>query len=123
MLEKNFAYDYGFGISDTESEGLVLDYNLNIREGQTIAYGYPRNYFDGKKMVYVIGEFHQYESFLKMPGNCMGGGCSGGAWVVEGTTNAIGINSFHYIGSENDEYSPIFDENFKSLIDYAKSLK
>lgn len=124
--EKKYRWDYGFGVIAKKSQGsFSLDYDLNINTGEATAFGYPSNYYAGLKMVSVTEriEDNPYEAgTLKMEGNDMGGGCSGGAWVKKGTNTAISLNSFSYEGIDDVEYGPKFDEKFENLVQYAKTL-
>lgn len=123
--EKNYRWDYGFGVISKKNQGnFCLDYDLNVRTGETTAFGYPSNYYEGHRMVSVTDKVEDLYSngILKMAGNNMGGGCSGGAWVKKGTNTVISLNSFSYVGIDDVEYGPKFDEKFENLVQYVKTL-
>lgn len=117
-------YDYAFGATEDAATGEVLNYEINNSAGEAIAYGYPTNYENGKKMVYTEGAYTKYGSkgVLEMLGNPMGGGCSGGAWIKKGTNKAISVNSYSYTSRPEDQYGPFFTNDFETLLAYAKTL-
>lgn len=90
------------------------------------AIGYPSNYYDGKKMVYVEGA-PQVESnhTLLIYGDKMGAGCSGGPWVDDSGVVA-GVNSYSRWSRNHTVLdgggSPILDEKFESLYKYVLTL-
>ena len=55
-----------------------------------------------------------------MLGNPMGGGCSGGAWVKSGTNKVVSVNSYSYSNSPDNQYGPLFTEDFEKLLEYTK---
>lgn len=122
--EKDYRWDYGFGVVPPKEQGkFALGYETNVSGGSVTAFGYPGNYYGGEDMATVDGDIEIYKKgILKMSGNPMKSGCSGGAWVKKGANTAISLNSFHYIGQDQDEYGPLFDEKFENLAEYAKSL-
>lgn len=122
--KKERRWDYAFGISSTPSEVPSLQYQINCPFNQVTAFGYPTNYSLGLIMQRVDGSIkvNTTNGTVKMSGNKMGGGCSGGAWVKQGDTIVSGLNSFYYEGHPDDTYSPLFTDDFNSLFNYAKTL-
>lgn len=120
--KKNSSYDYGFGVTEVAAAQVEpLTYEINSISGSAIAYGYPTDYECGKKMVYVEGQYTKYRSgILETLGNPMCGGCSGGAWVNKDTGHVVSVNSFHYVSAPNNEYGPLFTEEFETLFNAAK---
>ncbi len=89
------------------------------------AIGYPTNYYDGKKMVYVDGDTGAgLKGTLFIKGDKMGPGCSGGPWL-DGSGIVVGVNSYK-IGSERSSLygigSPILNDKFESLYQYVLTL-
>lgn len=121
-----YQWDYGFGITDEEAEVTPLEYEKNILSEQVQAFGYPGNYHQGQKMVYANGEIesgtHAEKTILRMQGNPMKQGCSGGAWVSSASGKVVGVNSFIYATEEKAVYGPVLTNDFESLVIYAKTL-
>lgn len=120
---ENYAYDYALGVTRVAAKGTVLNYEINSAGGTAIAYGYPANYENGKKMVYVEGEYTKYNSGVyEMLGNPMGGGCSGGAWVNKSKNAVVSVNSYSYTSHPDDQYGPILGTEFEELVSSAKEM-
>ncbi|MFI3272824.1 MAG: hypothetical protein R3Y11_12120 [Pseudomonadota bacterium] len=120
---KQYCWDYGFAITTTESSVEPLKGLCSISTGKATSFGYPSNYYSGKRMVYYDLDIEESSTaIVRMSGNDMGSGCSGGAWVQYGTTNAISVNSFSYTSSPEDQYGPMFTEDYSSLVTFAKTL-
>ena len=123
--QKEYRWDYAFGISDTTSEVTALSSEINVSSGNSTAFGYPSNYHSGIKMQCVTApvDLNPYDSkILRMKGNTMGGGCSGGAWVKDNSGVVISLNSFSYKGDDTSEYGPLLTEDYNNLCEYAKTL-
>ena len=126
--EKKWQWDYGFCVTREACDCGVLNYRTftpeTMESGNATAFGYPSNYYNGKNMVYVKENYQKYENecnVLRMIGNTMSNGCSGGAWTDD-ENNVISVNSFSNSGFPNDLFGPIFTKDFKSLAEYAKTL-
>ena len=125
--KKEWKWDYGLAILNSNSNAKsVLTYSTENAMGkETTAFGYPVNYYGGKKMVYVDGSISagNYSGTMLLNGDKMRGGCSGGAWVLKGSSTVIGLNSYGPV-SEKVDYmgSPVLDEYFDSLYQYVLSL-
>ncbi len=123
--QKNYCWDYALCVASEASSVDILGYEIDTSVCDTTAFGYPSNYKSGEKMQTVSSKItlNQFNTgTLKMEGNTMGGGCSGGAWVKKGTNTVISLNSFSYKNDKNTIYGPMLTENFISLLDYAKTL-
>lgn len=119
--ERACGYNYAFGVVFGATKGKVLDYELNSTSGEAIAFGYSSDFKSKKKMGYVSGPYEAFEElWLKMPGNSRHG-ARGGAWVKKGTNKVIGFHSHYRIDAPGDEYSPRLGNEFKDLLDYAKT--
>lgn len=124
--QKKSKWDYAIVVLKTNSNvASPLKYSTENVENKTVtAFGYPANYYNGKKMVFVTGAAERRFNDTWLISGCkMGGGSSGGAWVLEDNKTIVGVTSygpkleiFSYAGS------PIFDENFESLYQYALTL-
>lgn len=124
--QKDWKWDYAMAVLNTNSSAASpLQYSIESIENKTITnFGYPVNYYNGKKMVFVNGTAtKRYDNTWVINGCKMRGGSSGGAWVLEDNKTIVGVNSY---GPVSEEYayegSPIFDENFKSLYKYVLTL-
>jgi len=123
--DKNYCWDYAFGISNKASEVDALSSEVSISSGNCTAFGYPSNYNSGEKMKYVDAsiDLNPYaHNIVRMQGNTMGGGCSGGAWTKKDTSVAISLNSFSYAGDDTTLYGPLLTDDFNKLVEYAKTL-
>lgn len=123
--DKDCRWDYAFGVTTEKCNIDVLNYESNVSSGDTTAFGYPVNYDCGKKMQTVSAKIdvNPYNSYtIRMKGNPMGGGCSGGAWVKQNTNIAVSLNSFSYVGDDSTVYGPKLTDDFISLVNYAKTL-
>lgn len=116
-----YLYDYAFGVTQTEANCEPLAYQLDVISGNVTSFGYPHNYEEGQKMVYVEGEVESSDKTLKIPDDPMKGGCSGGAWVKTGTNKIISVNSATLDGKDVI-YGPIFSKDFESLLNYTKVI-
>lgn len=95
---------------------------MNTAKGENvIAIGYPVPRFGGERMVRTKADVIKTEKQFKPPTigiiSRMEGGCSGGPWVCN-QHFACGLNSYGYAG-RGDLYSPGFDEDVKTLFEYA----
>ncbi|WP_175392979.1 trypsin-like serine peptidase [Leisingera sp. JC1] len=93
--------------------------------------GYPSNFNSGKELMAVHGARTKYSDLIikdvqLFKGNPFGDGSSGGAWVNP-AKEVIGVNA-KILGTpggpasdDNQVISPIFDDTFKKLFDYANA--
>ncbi len=124
--KKEWKWDYAMAILNRNSTiASPLKYSTEDIKNKTItAFGYPVNYYNGNKMVYVKGNATRLPNDTWVINGCkMRGGSSGGAWVLEDNKTIVGVNSY---GPVSEEYafegSPIFDDNFESLYKYVLTL-
>ncbi len=115
----NYGFDYSLMITDSK-ESQNLSYALKFPTEKIMAIGYPSNYDNAKRMQKVDGtKGYIKNNIVQMLNNPMYKGCSGGAWFDE-KNNIVGLNSFSYVGEDNTEYGPYFDDNFESLFQFTK---
>ncbi|MDD3252147.1 MAG: serine protease [Lachnospiraceae bacterium] len=126
--QKEWKWDYAFAILNGESlifEPLTCS-TENVGEKVLVAFGYPQNYYAGKKMVYVEGSSCVTKrNTREIKGNKMRQGSSGGAWVLKGTNTVVGNVSYGPVSEKaEDAYqgSPIYDAEFESLHRYVGTL-
>jgi hypothetical protein len=122
--DKDYRWDYAFGISTSDCDVTPLNYIINSPYPEVTAFGYPENYGSNLYMKKVDGQTDNMEAsgIVKMEGNTMRSGCSGGAWVEKGGLVISGLNSFHYTNDTSSLYGPLFTADFDSLYAYAKTL-
>jgi V8-like Glu-specific endopeptidase len=95
----NGHYPYDFALiklRGTPPGGLGM--TIGVGAAHVDAVGYPRAYYDTERLVHVTGNKNASNPSA-MPGNRMGKGSSGGAWVMQtpqGLTDAVSVNSFYY---------------------------
>lgn len=133
----NYREDYGFCVAKKPYPDMpYLDYieydNSKEQPATATSFGYPSNYEDGNKMVYVAGGIEikkilEVPAYWKMPGNPMGPGASGGAWVVKSDTSAastysiVSLNSYGLQNEPNTMYGPLLSSDFSALVGYVKT--
>jgi hypothetical protein len=123
--DKDYRWDYAFGISTSESKVDALPYQINNPFSDVTSFGYPSNYSLGIVMQKVDGVTitPSQQGIVCMQGNPMREGCSGGAWVKQNGDIISGVNSFYYKGVPGNLYGPLLTVDFDSLFNYAQSLK
>ncbi|KAF6625243.1 trypsin-like peptidase domain-containing protein [Paenibacillus sp. EKM208P] len=119
---KHAKLDFAF-CRTTESypgKTLALKIGEPAPEGHPMhAIGYPGDFKEGNVMAAVDGKREKIEDgFFVMEGNPMGGGCSGGAMMVDLNVEGrmwrnlvVGLNSRSYEDDDTVELSPIFDQH------------
>ncbi|MEM9368571.1 MAG: hypothetical protein AAGD07_21465 [Planctomycetota bacterium] len=123
-VDENVANEFG---------SLGFDASGNITGDKVEAIGFPANprpirgeadpevfAFDGNSMWHSVGDSTGTDGDIHSAENEMTGGCSGGAWVEEGTSIAIGLNSFRLVPHDNRMFSPVFDDDFMLLINWLR---
>lgn len=114
-------YDYAFLTTDILCDEEPLNYEINFCEGTVVSYGYPSNFDKGEKMNKVIMEAGESSlkdgSLVLAMFSPMGTGISGGAFVKEGTRTIVSVASR---ANEQTVCGPLLDEQFISLLNYAK---
>ncbi|MDR1100842.1 MAG: serine protease [Clostridiales bacterium] len=118
--------DYGFLVTTSESDAGYLNYSLELPEIAT-SFGYPGNISDGEIMQTVSGGIapdYPGSRQIRMDGNPMSKGSSGGAWT-DSSNNAIGVNATGPKDPTRDAYmnSPRFTEDFDSLYKFVIANK
>lgn len=123
---QNWAKDYAFIYTSSASKDGYLGYKINNATSLLTAIGYPGNFQGGKYLMRVAGEnVATGNQVVEMYNNPMRSGNSGGAWIInigDSNTNGnhvVGINSFHYTNKQNSEFSPVFDNQFLTLLNFA----
>lgn len=129
---KDRSYDYAFILTDIASTAEAPGYltlKLAAEPQSVTSVGYPANFGSGKSMVQVAGVSQVPEGgTVEMLNNPMNGGSSGGAWIADflqgsapaGDLNtASGLNSFHKISNDQNEYGPVFDGNTQALMSFV----
>lgn len=124
--QKQWKWDYAFAIlNETSSLTSPLTYSTEDVSGRELtAFGYPANYYDGKKMVRIDGSSGITGSGTReISGDKMRGGSSGGAWLLRDSSTVVGLNSYGPV-SETEAYvgSPVLDAEFDSLYQYVTTL-
>ena len=124
--QKAWKWDYAFAILDEISSLMSpLTYSTeNLDEKALTAFGYPANYYNGKKMVRIDGSSNATNfGTREISGDKMRGGSSGGAWLLKDSSIVVGINSYGPV-SEELAYmgSPVLDAEFDSLYQYVTTL-
>ncbi len=122
--DTNRKVDYGFIITETESQLGWLGVEIGFNYDDFYAIGYPSNYSDGKVLQQVNGHNAGVEDGVAaMSNNPYGSGASGGAWIVDKEDGgyAIGNNASHKHDDPNTDYGPYYDSKFESLYDEVAS--
>lgn len=133
----DLRYDFAIGITDPADDPLMpatgsLGWlSVPHGKGECISLGYPADpphefKFDGNAMWASRGEFVGTNGAdLTAAKNDMTRGCSGGPWVVDlgisGGWRAVGLNSHVRNFADRVMYSPVFDEDFASMIAAARA--
>lgn len=110
------AYDIGAAIVDgdmfTGRGNLGLLFNQPQNTGPWTAVGYPANApYPGNTMYQSVGSYigAGASGTIGMNNNDMGGGASGGPWLVNSNWGYVnGLQSYDYNNPDTDEYSPYF---------------
>lgn len=124
--EKKAKWDYALAVlNEISALTTPLSYSTEDIGGKDIcAFGYPGNYYNGERMVFIEGAAGKpSDGTVVISGDKMRNGCSGGAWVLKGTSTVVGVNSYGPV-SEKEAYvgSPVLDAGFESLYQYALTL-
>ncbi|WHS98747.1 MAG: hypothetical protein LZT29_01695 [Pantoea stewartii] len=126
---QNWGRDYAFIYTLSPSKNGYLGYKINSTEKFTTATGYPGNYEKGNYLMKMSGTQRRVSgsSVVEMRTNRMRSGNSGGAWIINiGENNTkgnhvTGINSFHYANTPDSEFSPVFDKDFITLMNFSNN--
>lgn len=127
QTDPEWRWDYAIAILNKSScAPTPLRYTTKDADLKEITlFGYPTNYYDGKKMVYEIGTTDRRTMYWtrNIFGNKMGAGSSGGAWVLADNQTVVGLNS-HSLSEPGYSYmgSPVLDKNFDYLYEFVLSL-
>lgn len=118
--------DYALVIlNGNSSVATPLRYTTKDIKGRKLtAMGYPTNYFGGERRMFVNGSVTSRLGKWIMYGNNMVLGASGGAWVLEDRVTVAGVGPFIVTPAKEMVYSgsPVFDEEFDKLYQYALTL-
>lgn len=109
-------YDIGAGVVNgdmfTGRGNLGIKFNQPANTGPWTAIGYPANSpYPGNTMYQSVGSYIGPDGTgtIGMNNNDMGGGSSGGSWLVNSDWGYVnGLQSFDYNNPDTDEYSPYF---------------
>lgn len=126
---QNWGKDYAFIYTLSPSKKGYLGYKIHSPETLTTAIGYPSNYEKGNYLMKMSGTQMRISgsSVIEMQVNRMRSGNSGGAWIVNISDNNVnsnyvsGINSFHYTNKPDSEFSPMFDRDFITLMNFSNN--
>ncbi|MGG6177165.1 trypsin-like serine peptidase [Pantoea allii] len=126
---QNWGKDYAFIYTLSPSKNGYLGYRINSTEKATTAIGYPGNYEKGHYLMAMSGTQMRVTGspVIEMQINRMRSGNSGGAWIVNFSDNNVnsnyvtGINSFHYTNKPDSEFSPLFDKDFITLMNFSNN--
>lgn len=117
---KHYPYDYAIvKLRGTPPGGLGM--TINVKGTPVDAVGYPGKYYDGEQLVHVTGKKNGVNPSA-MPGNGMGKGSSGGAWIADtggGLTDAVSVNSFFYTNDPNTMYGPQLTPTTLKIYEFA----
>lgn len=121
--DSNRGVDYGFIITETESQTGALGLAINLPYDEWSSIGYPSNYADGKILQQVKGSYAgmKGDDVVLMADNPYGSGASGGAWIAELTPGSwdgnymIGNNASHAHNDPTTDHGPYYDEAFEAL--------
>jgi hypothetical protein len=113
----NYKYDYAFGAATSDSGAGWLGLTTGIPYSAFTSLGYPSNYDNANSMYAADGNKASVSGgIVRMSGNPMGPGCSGGPWVGNlsheykpDANIACGLNSFRYASEPDSMYGPYFD--------------
>lgn len=87
--------------------------------------GYPSNFAKGQLLHKFAGRKGAVTNdIVETPGNPMGPGCSGGAWIATKSAQnyVVGVNSFSFEGRES-MFSPHFNQaRIKAVLDKTKQV-
>ncbi len=116
-IGRNFKYDYAFCAASSDSGAGWLGLATDIPYSTFTSLGYPSNYDSANSMYAADGSKTTISGgIVRMSGNPMGPGCSGGPWVgnlshdFDPNANiACGLNSFRYDSDPEAMYGPYFD--------------
>jgi hypothetical protein len=119
----NFRYDYSFCAAESDSGAGWLGLTPGIPYSAFTSLGYPSNYDNANSMYAADGNKAAVSGgIVRMTGNPMGPGCSGGPWVgnlshdYDPNANiACGLNSFRYDADPDSMYGPYFDSDTMHL--------
>jgi hypothetical protein len=116
----HYAYDYALiKLRGTPPGGLGM--TIGVGAASVDAVGYPRKYYDTERLVHVSGN-KDAANPSKMPGNPMGKGSSGGAWITptaQGLTDVVSVNSFYYTNDETTMYGPQLSSTTLKAYEFA----
>jgi len=126
--KQNWSKDYGFLTTHFDSGAGWLGLMSGIPHTQWTAIGYPSNYMEGSYMQKVNGRLGEKQSNgeVRMDGNPMKKGSSGGAWIAELNTDnasgnyAVGINAKILSNYPDSTFGPYFDAKVFDLHKAAK---
>lgn len=113
----NYKYDYSFCAAASDSGAGWLGLTTDIPYANFTSLGYPSNYDNANSMYGADGSKSTVSGgIVRMSGNPMGPGCSGGPWVGNLSHDykpdgniACGLNSFRYGNDPDAMYGPYFD--------------
>lgn len=113
----NHKYDYSFCAAASDSGAGWLGLTTDIPYSAFTSLGYPSNYDSANSMYAADGNKASVSGgVVRMTGNPMGPGCSGGPWVGNLSHDykpdaniACGLNSFRYNNDPDSMYGPYFD--------------
>jgi len=119
----DLSLDYAFLVTKQPSENGGVGLYTGVPTSKITAAGYPKNVYDGQKLVWLSGgKGAVFHGLVHMPSNSMQMGSSGGAWLrsAEDGWYATGINS-HTNTLYSGMFSPVFDEGTTRLYNDAES--
>ena len=126
--QQNWTKDYGFLTTHFDSGAGWLGLKSGIPYTHWTSVGYPANYMEGRYLQKVNGRLGEKQSNgeVRMDGNPMKKGSSGGAWIAELNTEntsgnyAVGINAKIISHYPESTFGPYFDAK---VFDLHKSAK
>ncbi|MBU4683798.1 hypothetical protein KC222_17450 [Cedecea davisae] len=119
----NRKVDYGFIITETESQSGAMGLIAGLPFNDLYAIGYASNYSNSKILQKVQGKLAGVkDGVAAMSGNPFARGAGGGAWIAELSPGSqwtgnyvVGNNASHKSDDPNTDYGPFYDEGFESL--------
>lgn len=119
----NRKVDYGFIITETESQSGAMGLIAGLLFNDLYAIGYASNYSNSKILQKVQGKLAGVkDGVAAMSGNPFARGAGGGAWIAELSPGSqwtgnyvVGNNASHKSDDPNTDYGPFYDEDFESL--------
>lgn len=125
----NRKVDYGFIITETESQAGAMGLISGLPFNDLYAIGYSSNYSKSRILQKVQGKLAGVkDGVAAMSGNPFAAGAGGGAWIAELSPGSewtgnyvVGNNASHKSDDPNTDYGPYYDADFESLYNQVET--